>query len=146
MLYFPNLVVIGSWFHKICSIKLFHHARSTSLIIEDNASWPLWNYSVVQKKSSMFEFPAFLQPTNLVLLIHSPTKVLSLGCFEQRFVEVSYRSYWLKKYRYPKSVLDSAVVKFGPIQGTWIFSTNNHCRIPQRIAARSNRGRRRLVA
>ena len=74
----------------------------------------------------------------------STPKVLSLGCFEQRFVEVSYSSYWLKKYKYPKSVLDSAVVKFRPVQGTWIFSTNNHCRIPQRIAARSNQGRRRL--
>ena len=56
----------------------------------------------------------------------------------------TYSGYWLKKYRYPKSVLDSAVVKFRPIQGTWIFSTNNHCRIPQRIAAQSNLGIRRL--
>ena len=48
-------------------------------------------------------------------------KVLSLGCFEQQFVEVSYSGYWLKKYSYPKSVLDSAVVKFRPNSGYMDF-------------------------
>ena len=48
-------------------------------------------------------------------------KVLSLGCFEQRFVHLSYSGYWLKKYRYPKSGLDSAVVKFRPNSGYMDF-------------------------
>ena len=51
------------------------------------------NYSVVQKNSSMFEFPAFLLPKNLVQPIHCPSALkdhVSLNLLSMNFFARSF--------------------------------------------------------
>ena len=52
--------------------EVAYRAKS-GVIVEKREGSEIKKYSMVQKNSCMFEFPAFLPPTNLELLMHSPS-------------------------------------------------------------------------
>ena len=70
------------------SIDIFGPSPNLSLIMFRvlKLLWTSFNYSMVYKNCCMFEFPAFLPPTNLGLPMHSPSALkehvsLNLACF-----------------------------------------------------------------